>query len=211
MNVLSLELSTARPSVALFTGGKLVTEAVWEEGKERKQQVFDVLRDLFAKQGDSPREIDLFAVGRGPGNFSGLRTAITAAHGLAIPHGKSVVAVSSGEAMARAIRADHADPVIVLGDARRDTVWYSIFDRETDAPAVWHLTAPQDSPKRWPEKAVLVSSDWGRLEKILPAGPSWQRVTGHPLASQVGALAQHRKTHGVLLDPVEPIYMHPPV
>ena len=150
MKILAFELSTRRAGVALMRNGALLDKESWEEPQARHQRLFDALPALMKRSGIHIRDIDVFAVGRGPGAFSGIRVAITAAQTLALPAGKIVYTASSGEALARAVLADPAvSRVAVVGDARRGTLWYGLFDN--DAQVIpWSLTSAGRNRPRYP-------------------------------------------------------------
>lgn len=210
MKILAFELSTRRASVALLEEDRLLAEHSWEE-PQAHQKLFEVLPEILKSAGVRVGEIDVFAAGRGPGAFSGIRVALTAAQSLALPSGKKVFAVSSGEALARAIlRETQAPEVAVVGDARRDTLWYGAFDcnRQT---VPWTLTTLNELSRSLPNGAVRVSPDWDRLASKLGDTQHWIRGNRYPSARDVADIVMLRMKGGMPSEPMEPLYMHPPV
>jgi tRNA threonylcarbamoyl adenosine modification protein YeaZ len=117
VTTLAIETSTARGSVAL-----LDREITFARG-----ELFPALQKL------APGKLDLILVGVGPGSFTGIRVGIAAAKGLALPGQVPVKAVSSFDALAlTAVPRMPRDCVqmCVLGDARRDEVYWALYDRE---------------------------------------------------------------------------------
>ncbi|MDR1546781.1 MAG: tRNA (adenosine(37)-N6)-threonylcarbamoyltransferase complex dimerization subunit type 1 TsaB, partial [Deltaproteobacteria bacterium] len=51
--------------------------------------------EILQEAGRRPQEIDLVAVGRGPGSFTGLRTGLALAAGLGLAAGKPVAGLST--------------------------------------------------------------------------------------------------------------------
>jgi tRNA threonylcarbamoyladenosine biosynthesis protein TsaB len=208
MRILAIELSTRRGSAALSSDGQLLADEAWEDGHQR---LFEVLPSVLTRAGAVARDIDVLAAGRGPGVFSGIRVAITAAQALALPAGKAVYAVSSGEALAhRILLESQATRVAVVGDARRGTVWYGLFERAGQV-SPWGLTTAESLDEALPPDAVRVSPDWDRLSPRLRGAAGWLTANRYPEARDVAGIVYDRLKRGVASEPVEPLYMHPPV
>ena len=100
MRILALECSTDVGSLALLAGGQVVWERSWA-GLQGHRQAWVAGLNEWVRRGEIPLgEVDLFAVGVGPGAFSGLRMAISLMQGLALPVQAPLHAVSSGAALA---------------------------------------------------------------------------------------------------------------
>lgn len=217
MIILALELSSPRGSLALLRGADLAGAAQWDEPQARHSTCFPILRDLLHENAVRPSDIDMIAVGRGPGSFSGMRLALTAASALALPHGKPIHAVSSGEALAFRIAEGRAScEVAVVGDARRGKVWCGLFgwDGRQMAPIQpWQLLAPEALDLTLPGDCVKVSPHWSRLRELgaVREGHGWIGRDEFPDARHVATLAAGRLAAGVPSEPLEPLYMHPPV
>lgn len=88
---------------------------------ERRSRAVTVLADadeLLRAAGRAPRDLDLLAVGTGPGSFTGMRIGLAAARGLALALDLPVAGVSTLDALAAG--APGAVPLI---DARRREVF----------------------------------------------------------------------------------------
>lgn len=217
--VLGIDLSSPRGSVALVRDGGVVREIAWEEAPRDSRRAFDALTAMLRDCGVTAADIDLFAAGRGPGNYSGMRVALTAARALAMPGGRPFHAVDSGAALADvAFRMTAADDVLVAGDARRGRCWHAPFHRAHDgtaeAMAPWSLCDVADLSARVPPAGVGVTSDWERLSAAasLP-GPdaAWIERSLHPSAAAVAFRALDRWRRGDPSEPATPLYLHPPV
>ena len=213
---LAIELSSVQGSLALLRDGRPLASAAWRDAAPRRRGVMTQLDAMLRGANVSPADLAGLAVGRGPGNYSGLRIALTLAQILALPSGLPVLAVSSGAALARAeLRAASAGRVTVYGDARRGQIWHATFTRSTEssagAGAAWALAPTEDFARHPPSAARAVSPDAARLAAGYAAqrpDVAWEADERFPAASEVGALAWDRWTRGEPSDPLAPLYLH---
>jgi tRNA threonylcarbamoyladenosine biosynthesis protein TsaB len=85
------------------------------------------LQEALRQAGWSPRQVDLFAICRGPGSFTGLRIAVTAAKVYAYAMGCQVLGLNTLEVVA-AQAADHAGPRLwAVLDAQRGQLFAARF------------------------------------------------------------------------------------
>lgn len=221
MKILALELSSRQRSIAWLDDERPPVEISWEQPSARNQPreaLFDRVTDLLRESGGAMDQVDLFAVGRGPGAYSGMRAAIAAAQGLALPDSRSVYAVSSGAALAFDVASETDGPVAVIGDARRDTLWVGVFERaaeEIKQTQDWQLASADDIAGLVPEEAVIVSPDWERLKEKIASFPlrtgRWMEGDRYPSATAVGRLAGIRRAKNRPSEPLTPLYLHPAV
>lgn len=217
MNILALELSSERASVALANEGGLVNQREWENPRFNQQKLFESLK-LICPDSSSWDSVDLYAIGRGPGSFSGLRTAFAVVNALALPDDKPIRALSSGESIAAAVeREQKAERIAVVGDARRKKVWFAIFEKRECAlfnESGWKLEPLEDLAGLIPEGTLVASPDWSRLGEFLKRECSHCQLIERalfPRASVLADLMQQKIKCGWESDPLEPLYMHPPV
>ena len=236
MITLGIECSSRQGSVALLKDGNLLAEKSWIADRVRHNPIFQTLETLREEAHISYNEISLYAVGRGPGSFSGMRMSLAIAQALALPNKTKVRAVSSGAALtlqvARTLSSVHVvdgsaggfapREIAVVGDARRGQVWIGFFnvrqasrlsvcaksrssaDRLEACPTLvkdWELIPYEDVSI--PEGTVVVSPEAERLIEIFPEIGS----SRFPHAKEVAELAEKQTEP----EPLEPLYMHPPV
>ncbi len=204
MKIFAIELSSRHGSIALLENGRVVAEKSWEEDFKNRQQLFDCLAELGADWD----AVDLFAVGRGPGAFSGLRIGFSVVNALAAPGGKPVHALNSGAALAAQTGADR---VAVVGDARRNKVWAGLFaDHKIEGE--FQLLERDELATFVPEGTPVVSPDHDRLEELLQNFQTLENPEPvFPTAGKLGELVFQRLEEGIESEPFEPLYMHPPV
>jgi tRNA threonylcarbamoyladenosine biosynthesis protein TsaB len=99
MRLLALDGSLARASAALWVDGAVVAHRA--VGGERMQPT--TLPPLAEEVLRGAGALDAVAVVVGPGGFTGLRTAIALAEGIALGHGVPLIGVTTGEALAAAL------------------------------------------------------------------------------------------------------------
>ncbi len=221
MITLGIELSSRQGSVALLKDGVLLAEKTWLGERVRHNILFQTLETLLNETGVSYSDISRYAVGRGPGSFSGMRMSFAVAQALALPDKAEVRAVSSGAALALQVAqtllsaqdgqagAPAPQQIAVVGDARRGQLWYGLF-----SVAAFHERGPRSRTSATVEQI----EDWKLVpyeELVVPAGtlvvsPEAERLANigtarFPLASDVAKLALTQS------EPLEPLYMHPPV
>lgn len=218
MKTLALEMSTDIGSLALLSGYDVVLERSWRESHLERQGLFTALDELREGAGVEFGEIDLFAVGIGPGAFSGLRMAMAAACALAAPGGKRVVGIVSAQAAAAEwLSARHKEEVVVLGDARRQELWAMCFCRGEFWPvqkgemAVGDLKVGEGLPGS--SQTAWITADWerigSRLEAVCPQSVALERRRVIPAAREIGRMAVAKLERGGKLEPLAPVYVHP--
>lgn len=215
--IFAVELSTRRGGVALLEDESLVAKREWDDPSARHTALWPAMESLVVETQLDWSAVELFAVGRGPGSYSGLRAALTAARMLAAPGGQPVMAVSSGAALAASWYEAHpnqTDDLVVAGDARRGCVWRGIFAKEGSGivqRGEWALDPSADFRARY-ERARVASSDPARLRAAIgiPADAAFAEEV-FPSAEAVARLAWSRARATIPGEPLEPLYLHPPV
>jgi tRNA threonylcarbamoyladenosine biosynthesis protein TsaB len=148
MLVLAADTSLPILSVALVRDGVLVG-SIAEEGKgSRNEKLLPALDWLLVENGVERAAIDLFAVTRGPGSFTGVRIGLATMQGLALALRRPVCTMSTHAAIA------YGEPgrFAVVDDAGRGELYASVFDsgeevvapyltKEIDEPRVIHVNA----------------------------------------------------------------------
>ncbi len=217
--ILAVDSSTADVSVALLDGDRVIAASRRPATKGETGCLLDDIRRVLADANLTLADISLYAVGLGPGNFTGLRISAAAIQALALPDKTPVVGICSTEAIAAGVRRDIGDrPVMVIGDARRERLWLLEYrGKETAVPRPEPRVTPitdavtlLDSPE-----LLIATPDWSRigpaLEQIAPPSATLIRENRLPDAADIARLALERHRNGAASCPIDPIYVHPPV
>ncbi|WP_028604513.1 tRNA (adenosine(37)-N6)-threonylcarbamoyltransferase complex dimerization subunit type 1 TsaB [Ottowia thiooxydans] len=162
MKLLAFDTSTELLSIAVRRDGREWVHS-GAGGAKSSAALIPCVLDLLAKAELAPNDLDAIVFGRGPGSFTGLRTACSVAQGLAFGArrgqgaGVPVLPVDTLLAVAEVARMESgATRVLALLDARMDEVY--------SAAHIWEGTA-------W---ATSTAISVGKPEQLaLPAGEDW--------------------------------------
>jgi tRNA threonylcarbamoyladenosine biosynthesis protein TsaB len=143
-SVLAFDTSTEWLVAAVQHGGRSATLRA-EGGAAASATLLPQLHTLLARAGCTLADIDAIAFGRGPGAFTGLRTACAVAQGLGLGLGRPLVPVDSLLIVAEDARAQAgglAGPggdVGVVMDARMDEAYAALYRWRAGA---WQVLQP---------------------------------------------------------------------
>jgi tRNA threonylcarbamoyladenosine biosynthesis protein TsaB len=176
--VLALDTATADTAVALSRGdATLGTRRHVPQAGERPGHVAQALplaAELLGEAGLRFSDVDLVAVGIGPGTFTGLRIGVATARALAHGAGAALVGVPTLAALAAGVDG-HDGPVLACLDARRGELFAATWP---DAAAATRGEDPHQGP-------VAIAPD--DVAELLVHGAG---VTGPWLAVGDGAIAR---------------------
>ncbi len=214
MRLAALETSTALGSVALFDGQRLVAEEDYRVSNAHGESLLPMVSALFDRLGWAPRDVERWAVGIGPGSFTGVRIAVSTAKGIVLATGAELVGVTSLDALAHGVAAEVVVSVVEAGRGeafvqvrqRGRVVLAPVHLRFADVAARVAEVAPEGSCAIVGEAAVSI--DWALLggrATFLAGAPH-----DAPRASAVGRLALGGLVSPADADALEPLYVRPP-
>ena len=215
MNFLAFDTSTEQMSIGVQRGDRQWLHAGAGGAQSSGTLIPAVLR-LLDEAGLALAALDAIAFGRGPGSFTGLRTACAVAQGLAFGAGVPVLPIDTLLAVAEEARqAQGSTRVMALLDARMDQVyaapwawsepagWQAAGETVVCAPEALALPA---GAQAW----VLAGNGWApygaRLPSALQALP---RVAALPTARALLGLAPALWAAGQAVQPEQalPLYV----
>ncbi|KQB96885.1 peptidase M22 [Loktanella sp. 1ANDIMAR09] len=97
--ILAFDTSAAHCAAALLLGDRTITR-VDEMAKGQAEHLMPMLEEMLTAENLTWRDLDGIGVGVGPGNFTGIRIALSAARGLALGLGKPAIGVNGFDARA---------------------------------------------------------------------------------------------------------------
>lgn len=133
MNLLGFDTSTERMSVAVQRADGTRFAHAGEGGAKASAALIPTVLDLLAQAGLALSDLRAIVFGRGPGSFTGLRTACSVAQGLGWGAELPVLPVDTLLAVAEAARQSHgATRVLALLDARMGEVYGGAYVHGAD-------------------------------------------------------------------------------
>ncbi|MDM0044709.1 tRNA (adenosine(37)-N6)-threonylcarbamoyltransferase complex dimerization subunit type 1 TsaB [Variovorax dokdonensis] len=209
--LLAFDTSTETLSVAVQHGDRTIVRE-GAGGAQSSSTLLPLIQSLLAEAGLELASLDAIAFGRGPGSFTGLRTACSVAQGLGFGAGVRVLPVDTLLAVAEEARHRHgAQRVVALLDARMSQVYAAHYDftgvPEGDAPlpADPQLLSPEQvqAAEGW----TLAGNAFGAYDAQLPGGLA--RVEALPTASALLRLAPGLLAQGLDVAPAQawPLYV----
>lgn len=214
-SLLAFDTATERMSIALLARGGALHVHEADGGAQASSALIPAALALLAQAGLTLRDLDAVAFGRGPGAFTGLRTACSVAQGFGLGAGKPVLAIDSLLVVAEDARdGDAPQRLWVATDARMDEVYAAQYAFDAagwttlDAPM---LTSPELLAERWagdPPQAVAGSA-LAAFGDRLPTGGARRVPDAAPRARALMALAQAawRRGDGVDAALALPLYV----
>jgi tRNA threonylcarbamoyladenosine biosynthesis protein TsaB len=172
----AVDTSTSLGSVALYEAGALVAEDERRVSNAHGESLLPMLDALFQRAGWKAQDVGRWAVGIGPGSFTGIRIGVATVKGIQIATGAELVGVTSLDAIAGQVEAD---VVIAVLDALRAELFVQASGAVVRAPAIlrrdafeaWHDEILREAPGA----RVIVA---GEAEPIASGTPSRARAIG---------------------------------
>jgi tRNA threonylcarbamoyladenosine biosynthesis protein TsaB len=190
MKLLAFDTSTETLSIAVDAGaGAPVLEHTAAGGAQASAALIPAIQQLLGQAGLVLADLDAIAFGRGPGSFTGLRTAAAVAQGLGFGAGVPVLAIDTLLAIAEeAFARRGVTQVLALLDARMDEVYFAGYER---LDGRWHT---RQAPALGRPEDVAVPAGWALAGNVLalhgarlPAGG--ERIPALPTAGALLRLA----------------------
>jgi tRNA threonylcarbamoyladenosine biosynthesis protein TsaB len=193
LNLLAFDTSTETLFIAVqrVADAPLAHEAAG--GPQASAALLPAIQALLARAGLELGQLDAIVFGRGPGSFTGLRTACSVAQGLAFGAGVPVLPVDTLLAVAEEARSQAGiERVVAVLDARMDEVYsapYAYIDGSWRREGDFSLGKPE---------AVALPAGWSLAGNAMAAYPGRFGPAAGQVASLPTALALLRLAPGLL-------------
>jgi tRNA threonylcarbamoyladenosine biosynthesis protein TsaB len=181
--ILALESGGAQASAALHMPGGRITYATAASGQSHSSELLPLARSLLSDQGLCWRDVQGYALGSGPGSFTGLRIACGLIQGLAFANQRRTIAISGFEAWAYAWWSQHR--------ARGDITLELSFDARLAERFQARLALSTSA-------AGALRIDWLEAPQVCPADPTrdstrnLKRAASHPANDDARATENDR-------------------
>jgi tRNA threonylcarbamoyladenosine biosynthesis protein TsaB len=172
LKLLAFDTSTETMSIAVADGARSWRHS-GRGGALASATLIPAIQALLAEAGLALRQLDAIAFGRGPGSFTGLRTACSVAQGLAFGAGVPVLGIETLMAVAdEARRQAGCTQVLAVLDARMDQVYAGAYEF-ADGAWIRHGEFSLDQPQALslPPGWTLAGNAFEAYGERLPAGP----------------------------------------
>jgi tRNA threonylcarbamoyladenosine biosynthesis protein TsaB len=219
MKILAIDTSTRVGSIAVVQGSLLKAQQILNVSATHNQRLLPGIDRILADAGWSLDDLDGFAVGLGPGSFTGLRIGLSVIKGLAWATNKPLAGVPTLDALAANVSfVPHK--ICPILDARKGEI-YTAFYRQGDGGIPRRLTSYMAIK---PEQLLALISETTVVigDGLVSYGGYLQRELGNRLvvppphlsvihASSVAWLGWHRLRSGESDDvsTCTPLYVRP--
>jgi tRNA threonylcarbamoyladenosine biosynthesis protein TsaB len=140
MTILALEFSSPQRSVAVLRAGDVAIAAEVIETGGQGTNAFGMIERALAGTKIEREQVEVIAVGLGPGSYTGVRAAISIAQGWQLARGVKLLGIGSAECLAAQAWAEKLlGRVCVVIDAQRAEFYLATYDI---APDGWREIAP---------------------------------------------------------------------
>lgn len=148
MRVLAVESSAMVAGAAVINEERLMGEFTLNHRKTHSQKLMPLIEELLDSLDLTLMDMDVLAVSKGPGSFTGLRIGISTVKALAQATGKPVIGIPTLDGLAYNL-ACSSGIICPIMDARREQVYTCVYR--------WNFTGGEDED---------CQREWGRLERL---------------------------------------------
>jgi tRNA threonylcarbamoyladenosine biosynthesis protein TsaB len=214
--VLAFDTTLEACSAALWQAGRVLAAEHRHLARGHAEALLPMVEAVMARAELDYAALDLIAVTRGPGTFTGLRIGLAAARGLGLASGRPVLGLTSLEALAAGAQpAANGHSLLVAIDARRGEVYGQAFDAALKPLCDAFAGSPAAAAEAIPEGPVLVLGSGAALvrEALAAERPGLRFSPGdeQPDAAVIAARAADLAAGEELgLRPPVPLYLRQP-
>ncbi|QXM05207.1 tRNA (adenosine(37)-N6)-threonylcarbamoyltransferase complex dimerization subunit type 1 TsaB [Crassaminicella indica] len=161
MKILALDTSSIVATVAVMDDDRLIGEYIINHKRTHSQKLMPMIKALLESCEVTMKDIDIVAVAKGPGSFTGLRIGVATAKGLAHAQNIPVVGISTLDALA--FNMPFSEGIICpILDARRNQVYTAVYKWENkdlysiEKPAAMSIKELVEKLIERPEKVTFL-------------------------------------------------------
>ena len=214
-HILNLETSALTCSVSIGRNESLLSSKIsngeWKHSREITILIQECLKDCNLAIDD----IDAVAISGGPGSYTGLRVGASAAKGICYAKNIPLLSIDTLKIIAfpHLKSLSQGGFVIPMIDARRDEVYYNVYDEKLNAQIeTTNLILNNDCLSQYKSKSILICGDASEKAEKLLETPSFEYITSKALAENMVQLSYERYKMQKFEDLAyySPFYLKPP-
>lgn len=215
MKTLAFDTSTKFLSIACLEDDHVLSSFHEDVGIRHSEILVPTMDDVMLKAGWRLKNVDLIAVGIGPGSFTGLRIAVSTVKGFLAVIDAKVVGVPAMDAIVRNAPEDKKTVAPFL-DARKEKVYSCIYKREDGGfkrKSDYLLSGVDDLLARLEEKVFFFGDGIEKYKEQLDDNTYAEysgEVDWYPRASNIARLGVIKASRGELssAEEIDPMYLH---
>jgi tRNA threonylcarbamoyl adenosine modification protein YeaZ len=211
--ILAFDTAGAALSIAICQGHRALAAMHLPMQRGHVELLLPSVQQVLAAARMRLRDLDALATTVGPGSFTGLRTGLSAAQGLAYGGGLPLVGIDRFTALAASLRNREGRPIAVAFDSKARSLYVQAFDTALVPLSGWaaegcNLTAEEAVQALTGIDALLAGDG---VPALLAAGlPGRDTGARAVTAPMVAAAAMRELSHGNTGWPPYPLYLAPP-
>ena len=128
MIILGLDTTGSDCSVSLVDDARVLAHISRNIGRGHAEILAGMVEEAFTAAKLTPADVDRLAVCTGPGNFTGLRVALSFAKGFALPRNLPIIGMDALALTAKFLDPEDASQIAVRQDVRRGEFFYALFE-----------------------------------------------------------------------------------
>jgi tRNA threonylcarbamoyladenosine biosynthesis protein TsaB len=224
MTVLAFDTACSACSAALWADGAIVASRTLPMNRGHAEALLPMILDIMSTASIAFSDLGVVAVTLGPGSFTGLRTGLATAKGIALAHDLPLVGVNTLEAVAlaaqRSTPPENDQPTVtVVLENRRGGVYLQSFGADLTPLGEPCSASMEEVPDILPKNGTLLAGDAARRivsalsDTLGQRGISLVETVTEPDAVFVAELAARRLAEGtgnIKARGLTPLYIQAP-
>ena len=127
MKILAVETSSKVCSVALAEDDKLIKEEILEDENTHSVKLMPLIDKLLSETNNKLEDVDLFAVDKGPGSFTGIRIGIATIKAFMDVTNKKGIGITSLETLAYNVKEDSIICSLIDAKNENDRLLFTVL------------------------------------------------------------------------------------
>ncbi|MCM8766109.1 MAG: tRNA (adenosine(37)-N6)-threonylcarbamoyltransferase complex dimerization subunit type 1 TsaB [Candidatus Omnitrophica bacterium] len=218
MKILSLDSSTKILTMAINEDKEILFEVELQAEFSCNKILFSLLKEMFNKTGISLKDIELFAVGIGPGSFTGTRIALSVMKTFSYLENKPISGVSTLDIIAANLKGEVKELICPIMDAKKGNLYSAIYrkvDERLERISDYLLISLEDLLKRLDRDVFFLGDGIGIYKKEILKNKPQAKMANHnlwyPKAGNLGIIAYESFKVGKLDSyfTLTPLYLYP--